>query len=82
MKTFNQKLRRVFNRKANGDTDEVSGLGKGARWAIFAILVAIIVGGVTLFVTNYSNSASTVSSQMDELNTQLDNAQDAVDANF
>lgn len=78
MKTFNKKLIRVFNRKANGDTDEVSGLGKGARWAIFAILIAVVVAGVGIFIANYQDNAGRVNTQMEQLQNSIDTAENTI----
>lgn len=72
------RLVNLFNRKAGSDTDEVTGLGKGARWLIFAILIAVIVSGVGLFVKNYQSAGSKVNTQMDNLTNQIDTAEGVI----
>lgn len=73
------RLVNLFNRKAGSDTDEVTGLGKGARWLIFAILIAVIVSGVGLFVKNYQSAGSKVNTQMDNLTNQIDTAEGVIE---
>ena len=72
------RLVNLFNRKAGSDTDEVTGLGKGARWLIFAILIAVIVSGVGLFVRNYQSAGSKVNTQMQNLDGQIDEAEGVI----
>lgn len=72
------RLVNLFNRKAGSDTDEVTGLGKGARWLIFAILIAVIVSGVGLFINNYQSAGTKVNTQMDNLSNSVDRAEGVI----